>query len=86
MRVEWPEIQCQLQPQEGAPHEAGLLMLDSTKARRQLAWRPVWGLEETLRETVLWYRSFYEEGRVRTEEQIERYEASAAARGCAWAG
>jgi len=85
MRPEWPEIQCQVQPQAGAPHEAGLLMLDSTKARRQLGWRPAWGLEETLRETVLWYRAFYEEGRVLTEEQIERYVASAAARGCGWA-
>ena len=38
--------------------EARLLTLDSTKARRELGWRPRWALERTLAETVLWYRAF----------------------------
>lgn len=39
-------------------HEAGLLKLDSTKARVRLGWRPTWGLEETLSRTVDWYKAF----------------------------
>lgn len=40
------------------PHEAGLLRLDSTKARQRLGWRPRWGLEEALARTVSWHRAW----------------------------
>lgn len=41
--------------------------LDSAKARRVLGWRPSFGLEEGLRETIRWYeeRIGREEGRIR---------------------
>jgi CDP-glucose 4,6-dehydratase len=37
------------------PHEAGVLKLDSSKARAQLGWRPAWDLATTLDRTVDWY-------------------------------
>jgi CDP-glucose 4,6-dehydratase len=40
------------------PHEAGYLMLDSTKARRQLGFAPRFTLEETIRRTWEWYGGF----------------------------
>jgi CDP-glucose 4,6-dehydratase len=85
MQRSWPEIRCELAPQEQAPHEAGLLMLDSTKARRELGWRPTWNLETTLHETVRWYRTFYEEGRAISEEQLAQYVEGAARLGVPWA-
>ncbi len=42
------------------PHEAGLLALDSSLARRELAWTPLVGLEEGLEATVAWYRAWRE--------------------------
>lgn len=39
-----------------AVHEARLLHLVTTKAKRELGWRPVWNFPETIRETVEWYR------------------------------
>ncbi len=39
-----------------AVHEARLLHLVTTKAKRELGWRPVWSFAETIRETVEWYR------------------------------
>lgn len=36
-------------------HEAGLLRLDSTRARQRLNWRPRWSLEETLKHTLDWH-------------------------------
>ena len=42
------------------PHEAGLLALDSSLARRELCWRPLLGLEEGLAATVAWYRAWRE--------------------------
>ena len=41
------------------PHEAHLLKLDASKARRELGWRPRLGLAETLRWTVDWYRGHH---------------------------
>lgn len=38
------------------PHEAGLLNLAYDKAFHLLGWRPAWGFEETIRQTVAWYR------------------------------
>ncbi len=40
------------------PHEAGLLSLDSTKARVQLGWRPRWSLEQALARTLDWHRAW----------------------------
>lgn len=58
-----------------APHEAKLLTLDISKARRRLGWQPRLTIDESIRLTVDWYR------RYRTEnvydlcmEQISYYE------------
>jgi CDP-glucose 4,6-dehydratase len=40
------------------PHEAGLLAVDSTKARVRLGWRPRLGLDDALRLTSEWYRAY----------------------------
>ncbi len=39
------------------PHEARYLKLDSSLARTRLGWRPLVGLEDTLRSIVEWYRA-----------------------------
>jgi CDP-glucose 4,6-dehydratase len=42
------------------PHESRTLKLDCAKARELLGWRPAWGLEEALGETVAWTRGWHE--------------------------
>jgi CDP-glucose 4,6-dehydratase len=37
------------------PHEAGLLRLDSSKARQRLGWRPRLSIQEAIRWTVAWH-------------------------------
>lgn len=44
-------------------HESSDLRLDCSKARQLLSWRPVYSLGEGLRETVTWYKKFYENPR-----------------------
>ncbi len=39
------------------PHEARFLQLDSSLARMRLGWRPLSGLEATLRSIIDWYRA-----------------------------
>lgn len=41
-----------------APHEAGMLALDSSKARHRLGWRPRWSLDEALSRTLAWHRAW----------------------------
>lgn len=69
--VEWGTIL------EG-PHEAGLLMLDSTKARRRLGVAPRWGLQESITRTMNWYRGALNGAHPRDLciAEIEDYEAS----------
>jgi len=59
------------------PHEAGLLLLDSSKARTRLHWRPRLRLQAALEWTVEWYRSQASgaDARKLTLDQIERYMA-----------
>jgi CDP-glucose 4,6-dehydratase len=43
-----------------AEHEIRSQYLDSSKARGSLSWKPAYSLQEGLRETVAWYRTFLE--------------------------
>jgi CDP-glucose 4,6-dehydratase len=69
---------------EGAgaqPHEAGLLRLDSAKARERLGWRPAYGLDEGLERTVAWYRAAARPGfdaLAFSRRQIAEYAAASA--------
>lgn len=80
----WPAIAYRLEPDEAAPHEAGMLLLDCAKAKRELGWSPVLTLDETLALTADWYRAFYAENRVDTATDFDRYCARAAAKGAVW--
>jgi CDP-glucose 4,6-dehydratase len=61
--------------EENAPHESGLLTLNSSLARKELGWKPQWCLHEALRRTVDWYKAFKEEQDMKkySLEQIKEY-------------
>jgi CDP-glucose 4,6-dehydratase len=42
-----------------APHEAGLLRLDTSLAKKELDWTPRLSLASTVQATVTWYRAFH---------------------------
>lgn len=69
------------------PHEAGLLKLDCSKARQEMGWHGVWGVEETVRRVVAWYKEHSEGGDMtaRTREQIQSYGEEARRRKLPWA-
>jgi len=64
------------------PHEAGLLKLDSSKARNLLGWKPRLSFEDAIEWTVTWYKN-YAEGTDNLLElmnnQINDYQS-----GCNW--
>jgi CDP-glucose 4,6-dehydratase len=56
-------------------HEANLLLLDCSKVRTKLSWRPRWNLERGLTETVNWYQAFFARQNMQeiTVSQIQRF-------------
>jgi CDP-glucose 4,6-dehydratase len=75
LQSRWDRIHINFASEDGAPHEAHRLKLDSRKAREQLNWRPVWDCSTTIDRTVDWYHSYYEEGRLRTEDDLNAYQS-----------
>ena len=56
-------------------YEAGLLKLDSSKAKKHLNWRPKWSLETALDATIDWHLA-WKTGQAMSEfslQQIETY-------------
>jgi CDP-glucose 4,6-dehydratase len=48
----------ELAPSTANPHEAGMLRLDSTRARTALGWTPRWPLRRALEQTVAWHQAW----------------------------
>lgn len=84
LRAHWPQLEWRL-GNSLHPHEAKLLYLDSSKARQELGWKPVWGLERTLAATADWYRDHYAGKALRTRGQIAEYIVNAREAGLPWA-
>lgn len=84
LQANWPSVNwhCSASPQ---PHEAQLLHLDSSKAREQLLWRPVWTFEEGVAATAEWYEIWLTENKVISLNQIENYIVKARELGLSWA-
>jgi len=54
----WKKGSYQILPQKNGPHEAGLLKLDISLAKKDLNWRPIYNAFEALETTINWYKSF----------------------------
>jgi len=55
----WGEADWCIQTDENPLHEAYLLKLDCSKARRELDWRPALKLEQSMQWIADWYRCYY---------------------------
>ncbi len=57
-------------------HEAGLLMLDITKAKEELGWTPALSADKAIKNTVDWYKKYYHKENMYdyTMQQIKEYE------------
>ncbi len=73
VKAYWDKINYTLGNSAGEPHEANLLKLDCSKAHARLKWNPVWDSRETFKRTVDWYREFYENRQLTTEQDLDAY-------------
>jgi CDP-glucose 4,6-dehydratase len=72
LRGRMPQLQVRDGASAAAPHEAGLLELDSARALKLLGWRPIWE-ERMIEATIDWYKAYYEDGRVNSLSQLATY-------------
>lgn len=72
----WRHPEIKIIPSELA--EAQLLALDSTMAKVNLGWAPVWSTNECIKRTVNWYKAYYEGDDILalTLKQISEYQAA----------
>ena len=54
-------------------HEAGLLKLDNFKAINKLQWKPLWNTAQAIEKTIEWYKSFYQNNGMLTNNNIAEY-------------
>lgn len=80
----WDRISYESTKETEIMHEAGLLALDCTKSKQRLNWENVWDLDKTVERTILWYKQFYESGRLNTISDIQEYISDAKYKGLAW--
>jgi CDP-glucose 4,6-dehydratase len=71
----WPAVQWEIDSSPTHPFMQYLLKIDSTKARKELGWRPRWTMQEAVEIAILWYKDFYEHhGKINSEIDIKEYE------------
>jgi CDP-glucose 4,6-dehydratase len=89
MALHWSQVRWQdVSNAESGPYESGLLKLNCDKALHHLNWFAAMGIEDTVRMTAEWYRTYYEKSdqvAATTRSQIEAYTLIAASRGLKWA-
>lgn len=72
-KMYWDKIDYQSETPKEQFHEANLLMLDSTKARRNLNWKNVWNHNDSIERTIKWYKNYTEEKGVSSKEDLKDY-------------
>ncbi len=80
----WDKIDYELNLSDDHPHEANLLKLDCSKAHIRLKWKDVWDSQMTFEKMTSWYKSYYEESKVLTQNDLDSYIKDAKAKKIEW--
>jgi CDP-glucose 4,6-dehydratase len=54
-------------------HEAKMLLLDSSALNKQTGWQNIWNFNETIQNTIDWYKEFYDNKTLLTKFQLNKY-------------
>lgn len=81
----WNKIDYEINKEINQPHEANLLKLDCSRAHIKLKWNDVWDSDTTFNKTINWYKTFYEEKIICTENDLLTYINDANNKGIEWA-
>lgn len=82
-KLNWNIVNYEIDKNEH-PHEAHFLMLDSTKAEKLLKWKSVWNFKTTVSQTISWYKTYYENNKVVSEDILFKYISDAQKNNIEW--
>lgn len=80
----WNSVRYKISENNNDHHEANLLMLDCSKANKILKWHPVWDLNITICKTINWYKDFYENKQINTEQDLNDFIQTASEKSMIW--
>ena len=80
----WNKLDYKLNLSKDHPHEANLLKLDCSKAHIRLKWKDVWDSQMTFEKMTFWYKSYYEENKVLTQNDLNSYIRDAKSKKIEW--
>lgn len=70
----WPAIEWEVDDTPTHPHMVYLLKIDSSRAIKELGWKPCWDMEQAVKRSIAWYLSFYRNNTVKSNTDIDDYE------------
>lgn len=80
----WDKIDFIINSDSENLHEANLLMLDCSKAKKMLKWKSIWDFPQTIKKTIEWYKAFYQSKTINTESDLFSYIKDAQDKGIVW--
>lgn len=80
----WNKIDYEINSDVERLHEANLLKLDCSKAHIKLGWKAIWDSESTFQKTVEWYKAFYEDDVILSENDLMSYIENARVKQMSW--
>lgn len=85
MQKQWNKINFKTNPEEAKKfHEAGILMLNCTKAKSELQWEAVWDMNTSIQYTANWYKNYYENNIINSQNDLLAYINTAKAKSIIW--
>ena len=84
-KQQWDKINYEIKENFADFHEAKLLKLDSTKARERLKWKNVWDSKKTSKKTIDWYKNYYQNAKVVSDQDLHNYIQDAKQLSIEWA-
>ena len=72
----WEKINFRIESDKKKYHEANLLTLNINKVKTKLGWKPIWQNELAIEKTINWYKLYYENGIINTQNDIKFYSNS----------
>jgi len=72
-QLNWDNITYKIESENNNLHEATLLSLNISKAKKKLDWKPNWDNEKAVEKTIKWYKNYYLNRTINTDKDIEDF-------------
>lgn len=80
----WPAARFFYTTTSAKYHEAQTLFLDCSKARQTLQWRPLWNCRESINKATEWYKAYYRNKTILSEQHLSEYLLCAKMQDVSW--